>query len=74
MFDPYADADPEELVTLGGQAMSLRTAVRRYVKAREETLGTTHVIAGIVARGVGKEPGSFLPADMDRLAELERFR
>ena len=74
MTDRYADADPDEIVTVGAQAMSLRTAVRRWVKAREETQGTSLVITGITPREVGKQPGSFLPDDMDRLAEMDRFR
>ena len=74
MFNIYADADPEEMVTVGGQAVSLRTAVRRYIAAREETLNTTGIVVGVVAREVGKIPGSLIPADMDILAELERFR
>lgn len=74
MADRYADADPDETVSVGGQAMSLRTAVRRWIKAREETRGTPNIITGITPREAGREPGSFLPEDMDKLAEMERFR
>ena len=71
MADRYADADPEETVTVTGVgAMTLRRAVHKRVDWREHH-GLTLVL---IYRGAGKDPASFDAGDLDRLAELERFR
>ncbi len=71
MANRYADADPEEAVTVTGVgAMTLRRAVHKRVDWREHH-GLTLVL---VYRGAGKDPTSFDAGDLDRLAELEQFR
>ncbi len=75
MADRFADADPEEFVTVVGVGpMTLRTAVKGYVAARENALGTGGVLLTMVAREVGKDPATFEPADLDALAEVDRFK
>ena len=71
MADPYADADPDEAVTVTGVGpMTLRRAVRKYEDWREHHgLGLV-----LVYREAGKEPSLFNMADLSRLAEMERFR
>ena len=71
MADRYADADPEETVTVTGVGpMTLRRAVRKYDDWREHH-GLPLVI---VYREGGKEPSMFDMSDLGRLAEMERFR
>ena len=75
MSDLYPDADPEEFVTVVSVgAMTLRSAVRRYIAARETALATGGVLMTMVAREVGKDPASFDVNDLEKLAEMERFR
>lgn len=75
MTDRYANAEPEEFVNVVGVGpMTLRSAVRGYMAAREKAQGTRGVLLTMVAREAGKEPATFEPADMDELAELDRFR
>lgn len=75
MADCYADANPEEFVTVVGVGpMTLRTAVKGYVAAREKAAGTAGVLLTVVAQEAGKEPASFDPNDLDGLAEMEGFR
>ena len=50
--------------------MTLRQAVRMYVKASQ----TPGYRALLVLRDSGKVPPSFKAADLDKLAEMERFR
>ena len=71
MTDRYADADPEETVTVTGVgSMTLRRAVRKYEDWREHHgLGLV-----LVYRDVGKDPSFFDIADLSRLAEMDRFR
>ena len=71
MAEPYADADPEEAVTVTGVGpMTLRRAVRKHEDWREHH-GLSLVL---VYRGAGKEPFTFDMADLGRLAEMERFK
>jgi hypothetical protein len=71
MADRYADADPDEAVTVTGVGpTTLGRAVRKHVSWREEH-GLTLVI---VYRAPGKVPATFDAADLDRLAELDRFK
>ena len=71
MPDAYADADPEEGVTVTGVGpMTLRRAVRKYVDWREHH-GLPLVV---VYREAGKQPSMFDMGDLSRLAEMERFR
>ena len=71
MKDEYRDADPEEFVVVVGLGpMTLRTAVRMWVEA-SKVPGTRLTM---VAREAGKEPASFEPSDLDRLADMERFQ
>ena len=71
MAETYADADPEEAVTVTGVCpMTLRRAVRKYEDWREHH-GLPLVL---VYREAGKEPAMFDMADLGRLADLERFR
>ncbi len=71
MADTYADASPEETVTVAGVgAMTLRRAVRKCDDWREHHgLGLV-----LVYREAGKEPPMFDMADLNRLAEVERFK
>ena len=71
MADPYADADPDEAVTVTGVGpMTLRRAVHKYEDWREHHgLGMV-----LVYRESGKEPSMFEMVDLSRLAEMERFR
>ena len=69
--EPYADADPEESVTVTGVGpMTLRRAVRKYEDWREHH-GLSLVL---VYREAGKEPSMLDMADLSRLAEMERFK
>lgn len=70
MTDRYDDAEPNEMINMGSQAMSLRTAIRRWTEARK----VRGHRAPLVTRETGKDPASFGPDDLDRLAEMERFR
>ena len=70
MTDRYADADPDEGVNLGSQPMTLRTAVRRHREASR----TPGARGSTAFRETGKYPAAFGPDDLDRLAEMERFR
>ena len=70
MIDRCTDAEPDEIVNMGSQAMSLRTAVRRWI----EVCDTPGIRFPLITREVGKEPASFGPGDLDKLAEMERFR
>ena len=71
MTDRYADAEPEEFVVVVGLGpMTLRSAVRMWVEASK----VPGMRLSMVAREAGKEPASFRPGDLDRLAEMERFR
>ena len=75
MPDRYADADPDEIVTvLGLGSMSLRNAVRRCAPRKEEERGTAGVLLPLVARRVGKRPNAYDVNDFHKLAEMERFR
>lgn len=69
--EPYADANPDEPVTVTGVGpMTLRRAVRKCEDWREHHgLGLV-----LVYREAGKEPSMFDMADLGRLAEMERFR
>ena len=71
MANRYADADPDEPVTVTGVgAMTLRRAVHKRVDWREH-----HGLALVlVYREAGKEPTIFDAGDLDRLAELDPFR
>lgn len=71
MADRYADADPEESITVTGVgSMTLRRAVRKYEDWREHHgLGLV-----VVYREAGKEPPLFDMADLSRLSETGRFR
>lgn len=71
MAEPYADADPDETVTVTGVGpMALRRAVRKYLSWRED-----HGLEAVVVfRKAGKEPPEFDIADLSRLADLERFK
>ena len=71
MTDRYADADPEETVTVEGVGyMTLRRAVRKYDDWREHHgLGVV-----LVYCDAGKEPSFFDMVDLSRLAEKERFK
>ena len=74
MADRYADADPDESVSVGGQTMTLRKAVKRHVEMQERAragLATTPVL---VFRDAGKVPSKFDAEDLGRLADAERFR
>ena len=71
MAETYADADPEEPVTVTGVgSMTLRRAVRKCEDWREHH-GLKLVL---VYREGGKAPSMFDMADLGRLAEMERFR
>ena len=71
MVDRYADADPEETVTVTGVGpTTLRRAVRKSDDWREHH-GLPLVV---VYREAGKEPSMFDMGDLGRLAEMERFR
>lgn len=71
MADRYADAEPDETVTVTGVGpMTLRRAVRKCDDWREHH-GLSLVL---VYRGAGKEPPTFDMGDLDRLSEMERFR
>ncbi|MGI4764814.1 MAG: hypothetical protein ACRYGP_07075 [Janthinobacterium lividum] len=71
MTDRYADADPEETVTVTGVGpMTLRRAVRKCDDWRDHH-GLPLVV---VYREAGKEPSLFDMGDLGRLAEAERFR
>ncbi|MGI3901714.1 MAG: hypothetical protein ACRYGP_22730 [Janthinobacterium lividum] len=71
MADHYADADPEETVTVTGVGpMTLRRAVKKYDDWREHH-GLPLVL---VYREAGKEPPLFDMGDLGRLAEVERFK
>ena len=69
--DRYADADPEEMVTVEGVgAVTLRRAVHKYGDWSEHHgLGLV-----LVYRNDGKEPPTFDMADLEKLAKLDRFR
>ncbi len=69
--DRHADADPEEGVMVTGVGpMTLRRAVRKRTDWREH-----HGLSLVsVFRGADKEPSAFDLTDLDRLAEMERFR
>ncbi len=71
MTDRFADADPEEIVTVTGVGpMTLRRAVRKSDDWREH-----HGLSlSLVYRDAGKDPPFFEMADLSRLAEIERFR
>lgn len=71
MADDYADADPDEAVTVTGVGpMTLRRAVRKCEDWREH-----HGLKlAVVYRQGGKAPSMFDMADLGRLAEIERFR
>ena len=71
MTDRYADADPEETVTVEGVGhMTLRRAVHKADDWREHHgLSLVHVY-----RGWAKQPPTFDMADLSRLAEMERFK
>ena len=71
MTDRYADADPEETVTVEGVgSMTLRRAVHKYDDWREH-----HGLSlALVYREAGKEPSTFDMADLSRLSETERFK
>lgn len=71
MADDYPDAHPEEFVVVVGLGpMTLRTAVRMWAEASK----VPGVRLTMVAREGSKDPSSFEPADLDRLADMERFR
>ena len=71
MADRYADADPDEIVSVTGVGpMTLRRAVRKQDDWREH-----HGLALVVVyRDAGKEPSVFDAGDLSRLAEMERFK
>ncbi len=69
MAELYADADPDEIVNLGPQPITLRTAVRMRVAQRDQP-GASLMR---VFRDVGKTPACYETADFDALAEVERF-
>ena len=71
MADRYADAEPDETVTVTGVgSMTLRRAVRKCDDWRDHHgLGLV-----LVYRDAGKEPPVFDMADLSRLAEMDRFR
>ena len=69
--ETYADADPEEAVTVTGVGpMTLRRAVRKCDDWREHH-GLKLVL---VYREAGKDPTMYDMADLGRMAEMERFR
>ncbi len=71
MGDRYADADPEEFVEVVGLGLiKLQTAVRMWAAASK--VPGAHIAP--VAREVGKDPATFEPEDLARLAKMERFR
>ena len=71
MADRYADAEPDETVTVTGVGpMTLRRAVRKCDDWREHH-GLPLVL---VCREAGKEPSTFDTGDLNRLAELDRFK
>jgi hypothetical protein len=70
MADRYIDAEPDEAVSSGGRTVSLRTAVREWVKVR----GTPGIRAPFFTRDIGKQPATLGASELDDLAELERFR
>lgn len=71
MGEAYADADPDEAVTVTGVGpMTLRRAVHKFDDWREH-----HGLPlAIVYRDIGKEPTIFDMGDLGRLAEMERFK
>lgn len=71
MADTYADADPDEAVTVTDVGpMTLRRAVRKCEDWREH-----HGLRlAVVYREPGKVPATFDMGDLGRLGELERFR
>ena len=71
MADRYADAEPDEAVTVTGVGpMTLRRAVRKHDDWREH-----HGLPrGLVYREAGKEPPTFDMGDLSRLSEVDRFR
>ena len=71
MSHRYADADPDETVTVTDVgSMTLRRAVHKYEDWREHH-GMPLVT---VYREPGKLPPTFDIADLGHLAETERFR
>ena len=70
MTGTYDDADSDEMVKVGSHHMTLRAAVRMYIRVSE----TAGVWAPIVFRDDDKTPSSLDAADLGRLAELERFK
>ncbi|MCW6508697.1 hypothetical protein [Lichenifustis flavocetrariae] len=69
MTDTYEDAEPDETVFVSGVGnMSLRSAVRRYLEARE------HGLLVSLFRDAGKMPSVFDAVDVERLSKLKRFR
>lgn len=71
MVDRYADAEPDETVTVTDVGpMTLGRAVRKHGDWRDHHgLGLV-----LVYRDPGKQPPTFDMADLGRLAEMDRFR
>ncbi len=71
MLDRYADADPEEIVTVTDVgSMTLRRAVHKCEDWREH-----HGLKlALLYRDGAKQPPTFDMADLSRMAEMERFR
>ena len=71
MTDRYADADPDETVTVTDiGSMTLRRAVHKCEDWREH-----HGLKlALIYREGEKKPPTFDMADLGRMAEMERFR
>ncbi len=71
MSETYADADPDETVTVTDVgSMTLRRAVHKCEDWREH-----HGLKlALVYREAGKEPPTFDMGDLGRMAEMERFK
>jgi hypothetical protein len=71
MGDRNANADPEEfIVVVGLGPITLHTAVRMWAAASR----VPGAFIAPVAREAGKELATFEAAELNRLAEMERFR
>lgn len=69
--EDFDDLDPEEMVTVIGLGrISLRTAVRKYIEASRNP----GVLVTVILREAGEQPATFDVNDLDRMAQMERFR